>query len=91
MGSGINEAPELFFRTSVVYYDEEKTEKMGISIEEQGKINVCFAEIDAVMPTKEEDQVIIFLKGIHLTVNGDYKKVKANWEAVKRLQFEKKS
>lgn len=84
-------SPELFFKTSVVYYDEEKTEKMGISIEEQGKINVCFAEIDAVMPVKEKnDQVIIFLKGIHLTVNGDYKKVKANWEAVKRLQFEKK-
>jgi general stress protein 26 len=88
---GIKQDPELFFKTSVVYYDQEKTEKMGLDIEENGKINICFAEIDAIMPVEDQEQVIVFLKGIHLTVNGDYKKVKANWETIKKQQYEAKA
>lgn len=86
IGSG--KEVKLFFRTKVLYYDAEKTELLGKAIQENGEINICFADIDAVMPEDKENQVTVFIKGIHLTVEGDYKKVEANWQAVKKLQHQ---
>ena len=76
-------------KTKIIFEDNDKKEKMGLSMDEHEDFEFDLKQVDAIMPVPDKDeQSIVFLNGIDVRIEYPFPKLQKAWHQVKNIPNE---